>query len=65
MNMTYQDVYEEFLRNTNIDESVIDDYRPAVNPFTHELVGGDYIPNAIVIWFKQGGKIIYFSKGGK
>lgn len=59
--MTYQDIYDEFLKSTNIDESIIDDYRPAINLFTHELVDVDFIPYAIVIWFKHGGKMIYFA----
>lgn len=60
--MTYFDIYNEFLRSTGICESMIDDYRPAVNPFTHELVGVDLIPQAIIVWLKHGGRIIYFAK---
>lgn len=63
--MTYGDIYEEFLTGTKIDESLIEDYRPAILPFIHDLVPADVIPNAIVVWFKNGSKIIYFARKEK
>ena len=56
--MTYGDIYKEFKNVTNTPEVMIDDYRPCV-----EMYDVPNIPNAIVIWLKNGAKIIYISKG--
>ena len=57
--MTYEDIYKLFKSETGIDGSLIDDYRPATPLYTDLKVS---IPNAIVVWIKNGGKIIYISK---
>lgn len=57
--MTYGELFKDFLQNTNInnDDTVIYDYRPC-----DEMYGVPSIPNAIVIWLKDGTKIIYIGK---
>lgn len=52
--MTYGDIFEKFVRETYIDEQLIDDYRPCC-----EMFGVPNIANAIVVWLRNGAKIIY------
>ena len=52
---TYGDIYNEFLAQCPNGEA--EDYRPAIPFYVPELLKG--IPNAIVVWLKNGGKIIY------
>lgn len=56
--MTYADIYEEFCKKfPNIEA---DDFRPAIPMFVPHLTKG--IPYAIVVWLKDGGKMIYIAE---
>lgn len=56
--MTYEDIYDEFCKKfPNIK---IEDYRPAVEMYIPQLQKG--IPNAIVVWLKDGSKVIYIAE---
>lgn len=55
--MTYGDIFEEFLTETHIDRQVIEDYRPCC-----EMFDVPNISNAIVVWLRNGAKIIYISR---
>jgi len=57
--MTYGDIYNEFCKKFSNAE--VEDYRPAVEMYIPQLVRG--IPNAIIVWLKDGSKIIYIAKG--
>ena len=54
--ITFGDIYKEFLNKCNCPEQIMD-YRPCV-----EMFDVPFIPNAILIWFKDGSKEIYISK---
>lgn len=54
--MTYKELYDQFFETTNIDRSLIDDYRPCC-----ELFDVPNIPNAIVLWLRSGEKIIFIA----
>jgi hypothetical protein len=56
--MTYGDIYRDFKSVTNISSELIDDYRPCM-----EMYGVPFIADAIVVWLKNGDKIIYVKKG--
>lgn len=56
--MTYGEIYEEFCNKFSNAE--VDDYRPAAPLYVDEL--NTSIPNAIVVWLKDGSKIIYVSE---
>lgn len=56
--MTFTDILNEFIEYTSINSEVIDDWRPANKLFT----GGYDIPFSIIIWLKNGSKIIYYSQ---
>lgn len=56
--MTYCDIYKEFKKVTNISDEMINDYRPCM-----EMYGVPFIANAIVVWLKNGDKIIYAKTG--
>lgn len=51
---TYGDIFEEFIRETHVDRQLIDDYRPCC-----EMFGVPNIRNAIVVWLRNGAKLIY------
>ncbi len=55
--MTYQEIYDQFLEKTNIDISLIDDYRPCC-----ELFDVPNIANAILVWLHSGERIIFIAK---
>ena len=55
---TYGDIYEEFCNK--FPNAGTDDYRPAAPLYVDEL--NTSIPNAIVVWLKDGSKIIYVSE---
>lgn len=55
---TYGDIFEEFLIETHIDRQVIEDYRPCC-----EMFDVPNIANAIVVWLRNGAKIVYISRG--
>ena len=54
--MTYGEIYKQFLKETCMDLSIVDDYRPCC-----EMFDVPNIPNAIIIWLKDGGKLIYIA----
>ena len=51
---TYEDIFNNFVNETNIDKRTIDDYRPCC-----EMFGVPNIANAIVVWLRNGAKVIY------
>lgn len=55
--ITYGDIYKQFIEETGIDETKLDDYRPCC-----EMFDVPNIPYGIVIWLKTGGKLIYIYK---
>lgn len=58
--MTYSDIFEEFLTETHIDRQVIEDYQPCC-----EMFNVPNIANAIVVWLRNGAKIVYYRKSIK
>lgn len=55
--MTYEEIYEEFCNKfPNVE---IEDYRPADPIFMPQLTRG--IPKAIIVWLKDGSKVIYIA----
>lgn len=56
--MTYEDIYDEFCKKFLNAE--VEDYRPAVEIHIPQLARG--IPNAIIVWLKDGSKIIYIAE---
>lgn len=50
----YMDIYKSFLEYTNINESLINDWRPCT-----EIYNEPWRPNTIIVWLKNGSKIIY------
>ena len=59
--ITYEDIYNEFCKKfPNVE---VEDYRPA-DPFLVPQLTRD-IPNAIVVWFKDGNKAVYIAKEEK
>ena len=51
---TYEDIFNNFVNETHIDKQLIDDYRPCC-----EMFGVPNIANAIVVWLRNGAKVIY------
>lgn len=58
--MTYEEIYEEFCNK--FPNAEIEDYRPADPMFVPQLMRG--IPNAIIVWFKDGSKVVYIARSG-
>lgn len=56
---TYGDIYNEFCDKFPLIE--IEDYRPADPMYIPQLIIG--IPFAIVVWLKDGSKVIYITEG--
>lgn len=57
--MTYGDIYNEFCKKfPNVE---VKDYRPAVEMHIPQILKG--IPNAIIVWLKDGAKVIYIAEG--
>lgn len=54
---TYGDIYDEFC--SKFPNAEIEDYRPAVPMHISQLAEG--IPNAIIVWLKDKGKVIYIA----
>ena len=52
--VTPYDIFSQFLKSTAIDKDMISDYRPCYPPYND-----DVIKNAIVVWLKNGTKMIY------
>lgn len=55
---TYGDIYNEFC--DKFPFAGVEDYRPAVEMFVPQLLKG--IPNAIIVWLKDGTKVIYIAE---
>lgn len=55
--MKFKDIYDEFLQTFNLADDLVDDYRP----FDPSFVGWTE-PKAIVVWMKNGSKVVYFHK---
>jgi len=55
---TYEDIYNEF--RDKFPNAEVKDYRPAVEMYVPQLSKG--IPNAIIVWLKDGSKVIYVSE---
>ena len=59
--MTYGQIYDEFCEKfPNMD---VENYRPADPMYIHQLLRG--IPYAIIVWLKDGSRIIYISEQGE
>lgn len=56
--MTYGDIYDEFCKK--FPGAGVVDYRPATTMYMPLLVSG--IPNAIIVWLKDGSKMIYIAE---
>ena len=55
---TYGDIYNEFC--DKFPHAEVEDYRPAGNVYVPQL--SEYIPNAIIVWLKDGTKVIYIAR---
>lgn len=56
--MTYGDIYYQFCKKfPNVE---VNDFRPATTMYMPSLVSG--IPNAIVVWLKDGSIVIYIAE---
>jgi hypothetical protein len=56
--ITYEDIYNEFC--DKFPNAEVEDYRPADPMYIPQLLRG--IPNAIVVWLKDGSKVVYIAK---
>lgn len=56
--MTWRDLYNEFCKK--FPDADVEDYRPAVEVYIPQLAKG--IPNAIIVWLKDGSKVIYIAE---
>ena len=56
--MTYGDIYDEFCKK--FQNAEVSDYRPAYPQYLPKLVKP--IPYAIVVWLKDGSKVIYIAE---
>ena len=54
----YIDIYNKFCDMFPLAE--VEDYRPAIELFVPQLSKG--IPNAIIVWLKDGTKVIYIAE---
>lgn len=55
---TYGDIYNEFC--DKFPNAKVEDYRPAVPMYISQLSAG--IPYAIIVWLKDGSKVVYISE---
>lgn len=61
--MTYADILTEFISKfPNVE---IDDYRPAWGLYIDGMDDCERIPNAIVVWLKDGSQVVYMSNEAK
>lgn len=60
MKSTWCDIFKEFGKESGMPYDSIEDWRPCQPPF-HDL----QIDNTIIIWLKNGGKILYTPKRTK
>ena len=58
--MTYGEIFDEFCKK--FPNAKVDDYRPADPMFVSQLY--ETIPNAIIVWLKDGSEVIYMAKRG-
>lgn len=58
--MTYGDIFKEFLEETNIMPSHINDWRPAIQPYFETSLA-----HAIIVWLKNGNEIVFISAKSK
>ena len=58
IDLKYSDLYRQAVCELHLTDNEIEDYRPADPLFIPELK--QPIPGAIIIWLKDGNKIIYF-----
>ena len=56
--MTYSDIYDEFCKK--FPNAEVKDYRPADEMYMHQILKG--IPNAIIVWLKDGSIVIYIAE---
>lgn len=56
--MTFEDIYNEFC--SKFPDAEVEDYRPAASLFVPQL--SEPIPYSIIVWLKDGSKIIYIAK---
>ena len=64
--MTFDDIYEEALKELHLKYEEVSDFRPALPLYISELK--KQIPGGIIIWLKSGNKVIYvydFNKQNK
>lgn len=57
--MTYKDIQKEF--SNKFPNVEIEDYRPACGLYIDGVDDCTQIPNAIVVWLKDGSKVIYIT----
>lgn len=55
---TYGDIYDEFCNK--FPDVKIEDYRPADPMYIPQLLRG--VPYAILVWLKDGSKVVYMSE---
>ena len=55
--MTYEEIYNQALKELKLDIKQIKDYKPAIRLYAPELRKD--IPDGIIIWLKNGKKLIY------
>lgn len=55
--MTYGELYDKALNKLHLECEKVEDYRPACKMHIPELETA--LPNAIIIWLKDGSKVIY------
>lgn len=58
--MTYKDILNEF--ESKFSNAEIEDYRPACGLYIDGVDDCTQIPNAIVVWLKDGSKVVYISR---
>lgn len=56
--MTYGDIYYQFCKK--FPNSEVSDFRPAIPTYMPSLENG--IPNAIIVWLKDGSKVVYIAE---
>ena len=61
MSKTWSDIFREFKESTGISEDLIADYRPAQRPYFEV----DTTVAGIIVWLKDGSRIIYIPKKGE
>lgn len=57
--MTYGEIYDQALQKLCLYPGDVEDYRPAVEMHIEQLK--EPIPNGIIIWLKNGSKLIYIA----